>query len=94
MRTFKVLHAKEPEFSVNPDDKFDSSKFTVVAEVTCLDIESAFGLTNHIHNNWEKNPECNVLSPRNRSTSVGDIIEEEDGAKFWCASAGWIKVQE
>ena len=57
-----------------------------------LDLEDAFRLTNHIDQAWTKNEEVSTLGGmRQRSTSVGDIVEL-DGVLHLCANAGFQEI--
>jgi hypothetical protein len=55
-------------------------------------LEEAFRLTNHINAPWEENKEISYLvGETHRSTSVGDVVENENGV-FWCKMVGWEKI--
>jgi len=63
-----------------------------VATVHCLDVEQAFYFTNHIDKAWFDHLNVNVVE-ESRSTSVGDLVEDEDGQLWFCAGCGWEKVE-
>ena len=91
---FKVYHAKVMPQSFAPaPETFNKDDFVMVAEVEAEDIEDVFRITNHIESDWTKNPEVikRVKAPC-RSTSVGDIVEDEDGNLMYCAGCGWEDV--
>lgn len=76
-----VYHEKEPRFSINHSVK-SLEGFEMIARVKLPDtdkdaaLERAFELTNHIHQNWTLNKEIvKAYKEKNRSTSVGDLIE-------------------
>lgn len=61
---------------------FNTGNYNKVAEVSTRDLDEAYRLTNHIHRNWEVNPEVVKITTGNRSTSVGDILEAEGGKRY------------
>lgn len=92
---FKVYHSKN--WSLNSLLHFETADFKphkddyeLVATVTCENFGNVFYLTNHVHQEWWKN-EGVILVKESRSTSVGDIVVDENGKVFLCASVGWIK---
>jgi hypothetical protein len=90
---FKVYQAKEMPQSFTPaPETFNKDDFVMVAEVETEDIEGVFRLTNHIDHDWTTNPEVSGVTGSCRSTSVGDIIEDEDGKLMYCASFGWEEI--
>jgi hypothetical protein len=60
----------------------------LVAVVSAPDLEAVFTLTNSIDDVWWKNPGVEVIE-RSRSTSVGDVVEDENGARWLCEGIGW-----
>ena len=65
------------------------SEYKKVAVVEAEDIDAVFELTNHIDSDWTENPGVVAEPGRHRSTSVGDIIVDENGKGAICASLGW-----
>ena len=61
--------------------------FYPVAEVQTDDLEEAFILTNSIDREWWRNAGVRCLR-RDRSTSVGDLLETRDGL-YRVASSGF-----
>ena len=55
------------------------------------ELESAFHLTQNIEHGWEQNPGVYALTPHNRSTSVGDIVEI-DGMLHLVAGVGFVEL--
>jgi len=95
---YKVFHANEPTFGMaglGDTPKFPED-YSHVATVDCEGLDHAFEKTNHIDHDWTTNPEVVELKKsRNRSTSVGDILQSENGMLHYCAPVGWdILVKE
>ena len=63
-------------------------QYTHVADVDAPGLDKVFELTNHINSSWYENSGVTCLV-EGRSTSTGDVIVREDGAKFFCAPFGW-----
>jgi hypothetical protein len=64
--------------------------YTRVADVEVADLESVFNVTNHIDHSWTENDEVVALfSQRPRSTSVGDVVVDSAGNKFFVDSFGF-----
>lgn len=95
---FTVLHAKEFEPMFKAEEILakakDPKKFNLVATVKSDTLGDVFRITNHIDHNWEDNPEVAILfKAGNRSTSVGDLVVENDSGKIWaCMPSGWEEV--
>jgi len=86
---YEVWHSKELKTFMSPKPSFPED-YEQVAEVECVDEEDVFRATNHIDSDWTKNPEVKLR--RNnpcRSTSVGDVIVDENGRGLYCAPVGW-----
>ena len=64
----------------------DNNWYTHVSNITATSIENVFEVGNI-------GPEENIerLAPM-YSVSVSDVVENEDGEQFVCASVGWQKV--
>ena len=91
---FKVYHKNEMKFGFNTPETFNKSDYTMVAEVESADLEDVFRITNHIESDWTKNPEViKIHGGRCRSTSVGDIVEDENGNFHYCAGCGWENIK-
>ena len=104
---FKVYHAKE--WSLNSDLHFvDSAKinphweggykpivsnYRMVAEVKCDSLGMVFQLTNHIDSAWQENEGVKSFAKKARSTSVGDLIEDENGKLHMVAGIGFEEVE-
>lgn len=94
---FKVYHTKNWE--LNSKLHFDIEGYTpnkddyeLVALVTCDELGMTFQLTNHIDYDWWENEGVELIK-ESRSTSVGDVVEDEKGQVWVCASVGWEKVE-
>jgi hypothetical protein len=61
----------------------------LVAKIEITDLNKAFELTNHIDGNWQDNPGVITNLEKCRSTSVGDLIEDEDGHYHVIESLGF-----
>lgn len=57
------------------------------------ELELVFELTNHIDSNWTQNKEVKALRDKVRSTSVGDLVQVNDGRYFYCDMVGWKEVE-
>jgi len=87
----KVFHAIRPNFGLGENPNWPEG-YELVAEVDSDDVDDAFRLTNHIDVAWYEN-EGVTVHKQARSTSVGDIIENNDGI-FRCMPVGWEKLNE
>jgi len=103
----KVFHSKE--WSLNSDLHFVDSEeicpqwvggykpipnnYKVVAIVDCDSLGEAFHLTNHIDTEWQSNNHVDAMASNARSTSVGDIIEDNDGKLWMVAGCGFEEVE-
>ena len=63
-----------------------------VARVQTTDLDEAFMLTNHIEHSWTENEKVGVYADRVRSTSVGDLIEDENNQWWIVASCGFTRI--
>lgn len=91
---FTVYHAKEPTFGFGEVPVYPEG-YKAIAVIDSPDLKETFRITNHIEENWEKNPEVlEILIPNNRSTSVGDVMVGNDGKVFRCEMVGWKEINE
>ncbi len=102
----KLYHDKNPNLGWGAMPKFPDG-FALVAELelSAIDphdaLEELFAATNHIENNWTKNPQIKKLyslpiphdATRQRSTSVGDVVELEDGTIWFCDKNSWKQLE-
>lgn len=89
LRHFNVYHAKNPAFGFGKDGKFPED-FELIATVEAENPSEAFYLTNHINASWTKNEGIVKLYNTNpRSTSVGDVVEDDCGMVEVCMPFGW-----
>lgn len=94
---FYVYHADEPTFGMKMEDRPEPvfpEGFRKVAVVNCEGIEDVFRVTNHIHQDWTKNEEVGWHADQVRSTSVGDIVIDENMEMFRCSSFGWKRLDK
>lgn len=104
---FKVYHGKD--WALNSDLHFvDSveinphweggykpiaSNYRMVAEVETDALGMVFQLTNHIDKEWQENEGVKAYTDKARSTSVGDLIEDENGKLWMVAGIGFEEVE-
>ena len=81
------LHFNTEGYVPNKDD------YERVALVECEELGQTFQATNHIDVAWWENPEVTLIK-ESRSTSVGDIVEDEDCKLWLCESVGWRPILE
>jgi hypothetical protein len=98
---FTVWHLM-PEFTRDAYTKVEDrlSRFTLVATVEAPCYQAVFDFTNHgvpgRADNWTDNPEVvELFTPkdRTRSTSVGDLVSDENGTFYRVEGMGWRVVQ-
>jgi len=68
------------------------SNYKAVAMVESDSIGMVFQYTNHIDRAWWENKNVRLIE-ESRSTSVGDLVEDETGQLWVCASVGWEKCE-
>ncbi len=89
LKKFRVYHIDEfgkrdAEF---PED------FSLVAIIAAEDLEGVWKATNSIESPWTENIECyDVFGGSHRSTSVGDVVVDEEGTTFLCDIVGWKEI--
>ncbi len=64
-------------------------EYTYVAHVDTFDLEDAWTKTQHLAAAWDQNDDVTAMRVGNRSTSVGDIIEDDDGHLHLVANVGF-----
>lgn len=84
----KVYHAKFPNYGLGKHPKFTEEDFDLVAEVDVPTLDEAYVLTQHIEREWSMNDKVKTIKP-SRSTSIGDILTDQDGANWRCEALGW-----
>lgn len=85
---YKIYHAVNPTFGMTKQNFPADYKQVAIVETTSLD--EAFRITNHIDEDWRKNPEVlETIGDKFRSTSVGDVVVDENDNGFECVSIGW-----
>jgi hypothetical protein len=94
---YKIYHTKD--WNLNSKLHFDNKGYVpkkddyqLVALVDCNAVGETFELTNHIDTEWWNN-EAVTLIKESRSTSVGDLVEDENGKLWLCAMIGWEEVR-
>jgi len=89
---YTVYHALQPNFGFGERKSFPND-YAKIAVVECEDIEDVFRATNHIDTNWMENKEViECFVDIARSTSVGDVVVDENGNKYHCEFAGWKQI--
>lgn len=93
---YEVWHAKNPTFGFGDKPVFPEAYNKIaIVEADAIDIDDVFRITNHIDSDWAKNPEViELFHNRPRSTSVGDVVVDGIGSKFYCDTVGWTEVRE
>jgi hypothetical protein len=86
----KVYHVNNDHFryrdGVFPED------YDLVAITPGADLGRAFELTNSVVRAWTDNPSVVAFDPPTRSTSVGDVVVNDEGAHL-CEPFGWKKLE-
>jgi hypothetical protein len=82
MRIFRIYHAVDPTFisALNQERE-------LVGTVTAATIEGAYTASQNLTSNW------NPLNPC-RSTSIGDMIQDEDDVCYVVSGIGFIELPE
>ena len=92
----RVYHASVGTFgqsSVCPMPNWPDD-YEFVAKVDGDLLEDAFVLTNHIEKSWTENDGVEEIGPGpHRSTSVGDVVVNSQGA-FLCRGNGWQEISK
>ena len=98
---WSIYHADNPNYSpllntINGLTKSISfpQDYTKIAEVACEDLEEVFRITNDIDSDWTKGPSVIWHKDRCRSTSVGDIVIDENLGIWYCDSVGWKQLDK
>lgn len=87
-----VYHNHNPRLEIQSD--FDACDNLIkVAQVDTDDLEEAFALTNSIDHPWTENAQVRAEPGRHRSTSVGDVMEQ-DGDRFIVDTIGFRKWED
>lgn len=91
--TFEVWHDDHPTFMATHDRAMRwPTDFTHVATVEAPALGAVFQLTNHIDAAWTENTGVTAHVGRPRSTSVGDVVVDENREAWICAMVGWEKI--
>ena len=86
---FEVYHARSPNFGMGEPREFPK-EYRHIATVNCKDLDDVFRVTNHVDRPWQNNPQIKIhynITPR--STSVGDVVVDQDGKQWRVESVGW-----
>lgn len=91
---YSVYHANQPNFM--GDARIAAAQwpdgFTQVAVVEADNKDQVFSCTNHVYSNWTDNAGVESFTENPRSTSVGDVIEDESGVRWMVAFSGWTRI--
>lgn len=68
---------------------WNEGAYNLVAHVQTTDTEKAFRLTNHIDADWKTNHGVSPASGPQRSTSVGDLIVDNNGVAWLVCGIGF-----
>jgi hypothetical protein len=90
---FEIYHRNRPTFFNNDLEILSTfpKHFTRVATINAFNHEHAFELSQSIHHDWSQNSGVLQYHGPYRSTSVGDVIAQENGLRFSCDMMGWTK---
>lgn len=88
---YKVYHRINPTFQPEYPVDFPNGFIDVAIVETEGGLEDVFRVTNHIDKAWWTNPEVKAHVPTSRSTSVGDVVEDENGKRFLYNRIGWTE---
>ena len=81
---FKFMKYALDNYTTERDERIPLGRVTVtaVAHVKTDSLEDAYRLTNNIEVGWEQNEGVEVIgrAKNHRSTSVGDVLMDKDGA--------------
>jgi len=94
-------HYPRSQFMLKPEDgkailagTDPDFEYRHVAGVLCAGLDAAFELTNHIDGDWALNREVATVGlNRKRSTSVGDMMRDENGVPFMVSSVGFTSLK-
>ena len=77
-----------------PADTLDwPASYQIVAHVEAKNMEEAYIKTQHLERAWHHNRGVKAIQ-MSRSTSVGDVIQDEQG-EFWVVAAtGFVKIAD
>lgn len=94
---FTVWHLM-PEFTRDVYTTAENrlSRFTLVATVEAPCYQAVFDYTNHIDSNWTEGEHVvELFTPkaRTRSTSVGDVVSDENGTFYRVEPMGWRVIE-
>lgn len=87
----KIYHANT---LVNPFEEHPKfpDEYTFVANVEVETLDEAYARSQNISSmSWVKNNKVKSNLSECRSTSVGDVIEDNDGSLWYCEMIGWKK---
>jgi len=87
-----VFHAKAPNFGRSDPDF--PEEYEKVATVDTNDIEIAYMQTNNITQSWVKNKDVTAFVTEARSTSVGDVVLDNEGRLHRCSNMGWEEIEK
>jgi hypothetical protein len=94
MATFKVFHKTDSSFEEGEAKSFPKG-YELVSTLKAKDLEEVFCLTNHVDRAWHLR-DLDWLFLRagdHRSTSVGDVVEE-DGTPMVVGKFCWLSLAE
>lgn len=67
-------------------------EYTYVAHVKCGEVDEAWCKTQHLVHAWDQNKGVTAMREGNRSSSVGDIVEDDHDRLWLCKNSGWEQI--
>jgi len=90
---WEVWHAIKPNFGMEDVPLEECQLVAILGPEIAEELDDVFRLTNHIEEDWRNNKEIKITPEARRSTSVGDIVIDPNGAVWRCMSCGWEQVK-
>lgn len=107
MPLYRLFHLSQPtaETAQSTDAYFKAAMgycsaavehgmYREVALIEAPDIHQVFRLSNHIDSDWTRGPAVHAVSRPARSTSIGDIVQDQCGHLQCCAQMGWAPLSD
>ena len=93
LRAYAVFHVKDAKltFGFGPHPKFPDD-YDLIAVVGSETLGDVFRITNHIDHPWTENEEVVFADEKVRSTSVGDVVLDDNKGYWRCEPIGWKKI--
>lgn len=85
---YTVYHRKD---MFDENSPFEMVAFVEIDDTVSDPLEEVYWLTNNVVRRWTENENVHATATYIRSTSVGDLIESEDGTTYQVDSFGFSK---